>query len=192
MQNYQIRYLSLEEMKEIYEDSSVRHFPANERKPFKAIVRMHEAGCYEGLGLFDEKTLIAYAFYVQTPDKEISLLDYYAVMEEYRGIGVGSAFLGMMKEWYKSSRCIILETEDLSMAADEEELEIRRRRNSFYLRNGVVETDIHVSYFDADYQIFYLPVSGKMTREQVLEDLKKIYRVMFLDKMEELIRYREV
>lgn len=191
MQNYQIRYLNLKEMEEIYEGPAKGHFPANERKPFKAIVRMHQAGCYEGLGLFARDVLVAYAFYVQTLDKEVRLLDYYAVMEEYRGTGIGSTFLGMMKEWYKDSHCIILETEDFLTASNEEEREIRQRRNAFYLRNGVIETNIHVSYFAADYQIFYLPVCGDKTQEQVLEDLKKIYGVMFMEKAEELIKYRE-
>lgn len=192
MQKYEIRILSLSEMEEIYEGPAKEHFPANERKPFKAIVRMHQAGCYEGLGLYAGDVLVAYAFYVQTPDNEVRLLDYYAVIEEYRGTGAGSTFLELMKEWHQDSQCIILETEDLATAVDEEERRIRSRRNAFYLRNGVIETNIHVSYFAADYQIFYLPVCGEKTQEQVLEDLKKIYGVMFMEKRDELIQYRKI
>lgn len=198
MQNYEIRYLTLQEMEEIYEGPAKSHFPANERKPFKAIVRMNETGCYEGLGLFKKEEedgkpgLVAYAFYVQSPDKKLRLLDYYAVMENHRGKGIGSEFLKKMQEWYKDSQGIILETEDFATAETKEERETRSRRNAFYLRNGVRETDIHLSYFAADYQIFYIPVSGAKTREQVMEELKKIYSVMFGDKVEELIKYRAV
>lgn len=196
MTNYEIRILSLQEMEEIYEGPAKNHFPDNERKPFKAIVRMHGEGCYEGLGLFevnsntDKPGPVAYAFYVQTPDKKLRLLDYYGVMENCRGTGVGSEFLKRMQEWYKDSRGIILETEDLATAKTEEERKTRSRRNTFYVSNGVVETDIHLSYFSADYQIFYIPVGGEKTREQVLEDLNSIYGIMFKDKTEELIKYR--
>ncbi len=190
MQKYQIRYLNLQEMEEIYEGPAKNHFPANERKPFKAIVRMQAEGCYEGLGLLDGEEIVAYAFFVQTPDKKLRLLDYFAVMENHRGMGVGSEFLNRIQDYYKGSRGIVLETEDFVTSTTEEERETRNRRNAFYLRNGARETDIHLSYFAADYQIFYIPVSGVKTREQVMEDLNKIYGVMFGDKVEELIKYR--
>ncbi len=190
MQKYQIRYLNLQEMEEIYEGPAKNHFPANERKPFKAIVRMQAEGCYEGLGLLDGEEIVAYAFFVQTPDKKLRLLDYFAVMENHRGMGVGSEFLNLIQDYYKGSRGIILETEDFATAVTEEERGTRSRRNAFYLRNGVRETDIHLSYFAADYQIFYIPVNETKTKEQVMEDLNKIYAVMFGDKVEELIKYR--
>ncbi|MBQ7954371.1 MAG: GNAT family N-acetyltransferase [Lachnospiraceae bacterium] len=186
-QDYQIRKLSLPEMEEVYEGPARRHFPANELKPLKAIKRMYGDGCYEALGLFSGTEFLAYAFYVQTPDGKSRLLDYYAVMEEYRSSGVGSLFLSKMREWYRDCQCIILETEDLALAKDEKERETRARRNAFYVRNGGVETEIHVSYFAADYQIFYLPIKGEKSMEQVLADLKKIYRVMFQDKLEKIV-----
>ncbi len=188
--NYKIKELTLPEMQDIYQGPAVNHFPANERKPYKAIERMYYAGCYEGLGLFEEGNLVAYAFFVQTKDKQIRLLDYYAVLEAYRSSGVGSIFLGKMKEWYKENSCILLETEDLALALNEEERQLRSRRNAFYLKNGVRETDIHVSYFAADYQIFYLPLREVKTEQQVFEKLKQIYRVMFGEKTEELVKYR--
>ena len=180
-------------MHNIYEGVAKGHFPANERKPFEAIVRMNQTGCYEGLGLYDsKKNLVAYALYVKTLDGSARLLDYYAVLEEYRSNGVGSVFLEKMKSWYEDSPCIILETEDIFTASNEDEKNERSRRNGFYLRNGVIETDIHVSYFQADYQIFYLPIREELSKEQILAALEKIYRVMFGEKMERIIQYREL
>lgn len=198
MSDFEVRCLSLPEMEEIYEGLGKEHFPANERKPFSEIRRMYEEGCYEALGFYEQgqenssEEPVAYAFYVQTKDKAVRLLDYYAVRLEYRGSGVGSVFLNRMKEWYKDSDCIILETEDLATAENEEERKTRIRRNSFYLQNEVIQTDIHVSYFEADYQIFYIPLKGIKSRAQVIEDMEKVYRIMFGKKMETLVCYREV
>lgn len=198
MSDFEVRSLSLPEMEEIYEGLGKEHFPANERKPFSAIRKMYENGCYEALGLYEQgrekssEEPVAYAFYVQTKDGKVRLLDYYAVRKEYRGSGVGSVFLNRMKEWYKNSDCIILETEDLAVAETEEERTIRSRRNSFYLQNAVIQTDIHVSYCGADYQIFYIPLKEIKTRAQILKDMKKVYGIMFGEKMETLVCYREL
>ena len=184
---YQVRVLNMEEIERVYLGPAQRHFPANELKPLKAIGRMYGDGCYEALGLFDGEKLVAYAFYVQTPDKQNRLLDYYAVMEEYRCNGVGGLFLAKMREWYRDCQGIILETEDLALAQNEEERCTRERRNAFYVRNGVVETAIRASYYSADYQIFYLPIKEEKCVEQIYEELVRIYRVMFLEKFEEIV-----
>lgn len=187
-QKYQIRILSKEETEHVYTKAAVRHFPANELKPLKAIWRMMDAGCYETLGMYLDGQLVSYAFFVQTKDKQNRLLDYYAVMEDYRGNGIGGLFLQRMREWYSDCQGIILETEDIALAQNEEEYKIRARRNAFYVQNGVVETPIKTSYFSADYQIFYLPIKGKKTISQVHEGIRQIYSVMFLDKVDEIVK----
>ncbi len=187
-QQFDIKVLGLEEIEEIYMGPAVRHFPANERKPMKAIRRMYQAGAYEGLGFFEREALVAYALYVVAPDGRNLLLDYYAVLEDYRGKGIGSIFLQRMSCWYADRQTILLETEDVLLAADEKERQLRSRRNDFYLRNGVRETRIHVSYCGADYQVFYLPIREQKDEIRVQEALEQIYRVMFPETYEEWVK----
>lgn len=155
---------------------------------------MYGDGCYQGLGMYvqadgekNAEELAAYALFVTTPEKDALLLDYYAVLEEHRESGTGSLFLQKMKEVYKNRAGILLETEDLALAANEEERQTRTRRNAFYVRNGVTETQIRVSYCGADYQIFYMPICKSADTERIYADLEKIYRVMFLEKYDEYV-----
>lgn len=184
---YKIRVLNIEETEDIYMGPAVRHFPANERKPMKAIRRMYGEGCYETLGLFDGEKLAAYALFVVSPGGDHLLLDYYAVLEEYRGSGVGSLFLQRMRQWYGDRQGILLETEDVLLAADEKERSTRLRRNAFYLRNGVRETQIRASYCGADYQVFYMPIREEKSEQEIRDGLEQIYRIMLLDKYEEWV-----
>lgn len=48
----QIRELSLEETRQVYTEAAIRHFPADELKPFHKIELMWRQGAYMGLGIY--------------------------------------------------------------------------------------------------------------------------------------------
>lgn len=188
---YEIRMLELAEIEDIYEHPAQRHFPENELKPLKSIRRMYTEGCYQGLGMYVRgetgEELAAYALFVTTKEQDALLLDYYAVLEGRRNSGTGSLFLQRMKELFRDRNGILLETEDIELAANEEERQTRTRRNAFYRRNGVKETQLRVSYCGADYQIFYMPICRDADETQIRWELEKVYRVMFQEKYEETV-----
>ena len=73
---------------------------------------------------------------------DMVLLDYFAVAKNRRSRGVGSEALKLLKERYQGRR-FFLEIETTKEEA--EDLEERKRRKAFYLRNGFAELP-----FDAD------------------------------------------
>ena len=126
---YRIEKLAPSQIREIYTGPAVRHFPADERKPVAAIEKLLEDGMYIGLGMFEagrstdeseEGPLMAYALFTKAADDYV-LLDYYAVLEEYRSDGVGSIFIKEMDKHLEGVHGMLLETEDIDSAADEEE-----------------------------------------------------------------------
>lgn len=85
--------------------------------------------------------------------EKIGFLDYFAIVKEHRGTGVGTEFfraLGNLTDF----DCIMLETESIESAKNEEEDFTRRRRIAFYKRSGCVDTGFMYSVFGVEYNIF--------------------------------------
>lgn len=180
---YEMRRLEKEQIIDIYTGPAGWHFPQEELKPLKTVIRLLEEGGYEGLGLFSgskdgREELAGYALFIRTPGTRTLLLDYYAVMEEYRNGGTGSLFLEKMKELYRDLDMILLETEAPETAADEEERALRNRRNGFYKRNGAVFTQVRSRLFGVEFYISFLPLKKNPDSLQVAEQLKAVYRYM--------------
>ncbi len=202
----QIRELSLEEARQIYTEAAVRHFPADELKPFHKIEMMWHQGAYMGLGIYaktvalDSKTdrgsgsefqsglakgldsglyrLAGYALFVKAFDSNILLIDYLAVLEDFRQCGVGSIFLGKIKEYFRKYDGMLIETEDIRYAHDDAEQSVRQRRNAFYDRNGAVVTGFYSQVYGVPYEIRYLPFAGEYDENKCREALELIYHII--------------
>ena len=86
--------LNVEQAQSIYRSQMVRDFPESELKPFASVQGMMTRGLYEPLAFYDEAgALMAYAWQAVLPQCRNVLLDYFAVLPQYRGSGVGTAVL---------------------------------------------------------------------------------------------------
>lgn len=192
-----VRKLTLEQTAEIYQKWIYEHFPKDEVKPLKNIRDMWSRGCYRALGLYDasgknayiengkeDSELIGYAFFVSLPDSDMILLDYLAVLSDYRSLGLGSEFLKKMKAVLQPEyKGILIETEDIERAVNEEELRTRKRRDSFYAENGAVPTGIKSEVYGVPYTIWIYRTDDQKAEsgyEENLKGLKRIYETMFL------------
>lgn len=181
--DYKTEPLTLEQTADIYTRWLCRHFPENEIKPLSSIRRMWRMGAYQALGLYERQgentgSLAGYAFFVGKPGESRLLLDYLAIVEEYRGSGAGSSFLWEMRRQFASYEGILIETEDVEYAADDAQRVERQRRDSFYERNGAVRTGVKGCVCGVHYTIWELPAAGCADREQTRKNLEALYRVI--------------
>lgn len=182
---YQCRQLLPDEVIEIYTHTSVRHFPKAELKPVENVRNYFNRNQYQGYGFFAGDMLLAYAFFVILQKDGYRLLDYYAVLEEYRNTGIGSDFLQALRDCLTDCKGIYIESENPDCSADETEKAIRTKRIAFYHRNGAVSTNIRSRLFGVPYQILYLPTSNfsckaaSCKQPDFLAELDTIYHVMF-------------
>lgn len=184
---YEICALTLEEVRNIYQRYLCLHFVEEERKPLKSIERMWEQNQYFALGMFgmEERKLLGYAFFCSCGESDMVLLDYFSMLEEHRGRGLGSLFLQHMQDILKESfRGILIETEDVSFAKNAQEIQERNRRNEFYMQNGARKTEITSRIYDARYEVYVLPFEETVMLESELlwkvcyENIYEIYRYM--------------
>ena len=125
----QITRLSAAECEDLYRSALPRDFPAAELKPFAEIQRLLESGVYEPLLLTDDAgARLAYAWQVVLPGQRTALLDYFAVRYDLRGSGVGTAALGLVRD-YDAMRVhdLVLECEHPAEAPDPSIARRRRR-----------------------------------------------------------------
>lgn len=180
LNNTIVRELSCEDILSVYTTHSIRHFPKSERKPVNAIRKMAMEGLYKGYAMYEndrKSTLLCYAFFVVPKGGRNVLLDYFAVMEEYRSIGTGSMFLQQLKASFTFDG-VLIEVEDPDFAPSEEERTVQEKRIAFYEKNGTLFTGIRAQIFDVPYRILFLPVLCTPSVQTLRNDFKSIYRHM--------------
>ena len=185
--NTYTRFLREEEAHFIYKKHLKHHFPADEVKPWKSISRMWADGCYFAVGVFEDRgdapadasdDLRGYAFFVESPDCGACLLDYYAILPEYRDAGLGGRTLQRLAELVRGKgKYILLETEDIDYAKTDGQIAERERRDAFYTRNGCVKTDVKGKVFTVRYAVWALG-PGDPDFDTVCADMNTLYRLM--------------
>lgn len=135
----------LDEIHALYETA----FPAGEKKPFSMIVSGQDTGLVEILAVEKDDCFLGLAIMAKAGDRV--LLDYFAIADEVRGHGVGSAALQALREKYQGMR-IIIEIES-TKCIDEEELVLRTRRKKFYLRNGFTMLPYYIDLWGTEMEM---------------------------------------
>lgn len=167
-----VKRLNDEEIIEVYKKHMVVDFPVEELKPLEVIQKLLKKENYMCYGFYDNKELLAYVFLVSL--KSYLLIDYYAVCSKYRDRGIGSEFLTALKEKCSDFKGIIVEVEKVEDAQDESEKIIRKRRISFYEKNGMRITSISSELFGVNYSIMCL-CNIEIDDSYIFEVLEKIY-----------------
>jgi len=175
--NMKICILDPAQITKIYETHATKDFPLNELKPLNIILRMLKEGIYVGLGLYHQNELTAYAMLVKNEKRGTLLLDYLAVISDYRAAGIGSIFLEQLKNYYSGWRAVLLECESECTAPNQEKFLTRKRRIDFYIRNGCLRTGVKSSLFGVEYEILCLPLNDQQSDSAA--ELKEIYQMMF-------------
>lgn len=175
-----IRPLRLEEARAVYIGRAHQDFPPEELKSFSVIENLWNNGCYRGYGFYAEEddTLRAYALTMADDSARMLLLDYFAVCGEVRGKGYGGRALALLEENCKEWDGMIIEVEDDDCAVTEEERQIRKRRISFYERNGVEMTGQKSSAFEVVYKLMILPLGNENAGEHIGDKIDALYHKM--------------
>ncbi len=145
--------------KELFHIHIQRDFEKIERRPLSMLDRLHRRGLYDFFTLNDDRTgeILAYAGLLHMPEIDTELLDYFAVIPEYRNKNIGSEFLKDIASKFDISG-ILIECESPEYTNDIKEKGIRNRRIFFYLRNGAEETGFRMSYLGVGYELLWFPI----------------------------------
>ena len=116
-----------EQIKQLYETA----FPEDEQIPWKDLMCLVEEMPLDFTAYYDGKEFVG--FTIVYPRKSFNWFWYFAVREELRGKGYGQQILTLLLERYEG-QSFVLDMESTTQVCDN--LEERRKRQAFYLRNG--------------------------------------------------------
>lgn len=150
---------NLDNIKKLYKSA----FPNCERKSFNFMLKKRRKGETDMFSIeSDSGEFLGLA--ITFKYKDMVLLDYFAVSAEQRGKGIGSRALKLLKEKYSDKR-FFLEIE--STAKPHPELEKRKKRRAFYIRNAMIPAGFSAHVFMTDMEI--LTAGKSLTFEEYRE-----------------------
>ena len=169
------RLLTAEELTNVYLNEMRRDFPAGELKPLSMILNSEAAGTAHTWGVYEDDALVAYLLMVRPVGCEVSQLDYFAVLPQYRAGDIGAALLAALPDHEKGAQAILIEAECPEKAEDEA---MAVRRLGFYARCGARDTGFTEHLFDAWFRILVLdcPGAGTFADRQAVDALVDCYR----------------
>ncbi len=176
----EMKQLNLKEREELYKKHLSKDFHKDEVKPFEMIEALITQNKYRCYGFFENEVQMGYGYFTKAPNGKAILLDYLVVFEQNRNKGLGSVFLGLVKERLQEEGAFLLaEVENPEFAPSERERTIRQRRIIFYQRNGFGMTKVRSRIFQDNYHIIFLPLKEDASNELALLELNQIYQAVF-------------
>ena len=179
---YIVRKLYREEIVQVYQAYMKKDFPPDELKPLSHIVRSMDAVYGFSLGMYEGETLAGYAVFILCEETRCALLDYFAILKDRRGGGLGHRAFSLFETYFMENLPevdgIYIESERISAAKNEEQRLTRERRIAFYLSCGCEMTALRSVLFGVDYSVLYRPV-GERGQEASLTALDTLYQKMF-------------
>ena len=136
--------LEMHRIKRLYKQS----FNKSERKPFYIITNMVKSGKTD-LWYFEKNGKFA-GMCATINGSDTILLDYLAVAENKRGIGIGTEMISDILDYYKGYG-VFLEIEEVAPTYINNDERIRRRE--FYLRSGFKPMNTFVKLFGVNMEL---------------------------------------
>lgn len=193
-----VQKLRTHAVRDVYRKYLRNDFPRDERRPLRHMMRMRRGGRYECYGVFCKSRLVCYAFFILAAGEQgrRCMLDYFAVLPEMRGSGIGAWFLSQMERLLPQTDLILAEVEDPDREADPDKKAVQERRLKFYMQNGMVDTGIRAETFGVPYRILRAPLPQKKpeaAREEICRTYEGFYRLPLKKGMfETCIRFTEL
>jgi GNAT superfamily N-acetyltransferase len=136
-----------EQIKQLYQTA----FPEEEQIPWDDLVRLIGEMNLDFTAYYEGDNFIG--FTIVYPRPSFNWYWYFAVRPELRGQGLGQQILTSLLEKYKDKSCV------LDMESPRQEcanIEQRRRRHAFYLRNGFRDTNVYRCWDDLEMTIMMM------------------------------------
>ena len=122
-----------DELRNLYESS----FPKDERLSYDELIKALDLMDIDYTAYYDGDKFIALTIVSRLPRYNIG--NYFAVKKELRGKGLGQKVLRILLDKYKTGNPFIIDVES-TLEEGASNLEIRKRRHDFYVRNGLRDT----------------------------------------------------
>ena len=176
-----MKFVNYKERKEIRKDIEplyVSAFPEEERPPVKMFFDTVLLDNDDLLGFYESNQFIGFVNTITY--KDICYLFFFAIEENKRNQGYGTKILSIIKELYKNKVLTLCYEEIDDKYPD---IELRKRRQNFYYRNGFKNNEMKTCEYGVNYETCYIG-AHKVT----FEDYLGLYKSVFGDRVKSIIK----
>ncbi len=152
-------------------------FPENERKPLELLRSSYEK-CYTRIiEILYKNEIIGFMILNKIKEKGYSVLDYLAILPQYRNNKFGTKALQMLLEQERENSGIFVEIEKCGLGKDKEENLLREKRRGFYEKLGFKKLNFDLFLFGVIYTP-YLFSNIKDKEDIIIDEILNIYETI--------------
>lgn len=174
IKDIKLKNITIDEFeKEVY-SYYLEIFPEEERKPLALIKSSYEKQYTKIIEILYENKLVGFMILNRVKDKGYAVLDYLAILPQYRNCKFGTKALQMLLKQEKETSGIFIEIEKVGLGKNIEENLEREKRKNFYEKIGFKKLNFDLLLFDVIYDP-YLFSNIKEEENIVIDEILNIY-----------------
>lgn len=152
-------------------------FPKDERKPLELLHSSYKKHYTRIIEILYKDEIVGFMILNKVKDKGYAVLDYLAILPQYRNNKFGTKALQILLEQERENSGIFIEIEKVGLGKDTEENLLREKRKNFYEKVGFKKLNFDLSLFDVIYTP-YLFSNSKDDENMIINEILNIYEAI--------------
>lgn len=174
MEDMKLKDIDIYEFKKEVYSYYLDIFPEDERKPLELLQSSYERHYTKIIEILYKNEIVGFMVLNRVKDKGYAVLDYLAILPQYRNNKLGTKALQMLLEQEKDNRGIFIEIEKVGLGKDAEENLLRANRKKFYEKLGFKKLNFDLYLFGVVYTP-YLFSNIKDNEDMIINEILNIY-----------------
>lgn len=172
-ENIELKYVDINKFKDNLYSHYIKIFPLEEeRKTLEEIIFAYKKNYLKIIEILDNDIIIGFMMINNVCKKGYVILDYLAILPQYRSRGYGTKAVKKLINLYKDNKGIFIEVEDT------QDLGINIRRKKFYENLDFKRLNFDLLLFDLKYNT-YLYSNMKINENLIIEEIIDIYKKIY-------------
>ena len=177
MEDTKLEHITIEEFKQEIYPYYLSIFPEEERKTIKQIETGYRKGYVNIIKIMYQNQLVGFMTLNTVKENGYIILDYLAILPEYRNKQFGTKALKLLFEEEKECKGIFIEIEKVGLGKDESENLARQKRKAFYENVGCKELNFDLFL----YGVIFTPLlfsKNEDNEENIISEILEIYEAI--------------
>lgn len=177
MEDMKLKDIGIDKFKKEVYSYYLEIFPEDERKPLELIQSSYEKQYTKIIEILYKNEMVGFMVLNRVKDKGYAVLDYLAILPQYRNSKFGTKALQILLEQEKENSGIFIEIEKVGLGKDAEENLLREKRKNFYEKVGFRKLNFDLFLFDVIYTP-YLFSNIKDDEDMIIDEILNIYEAI--------------
>ena len=174
MEDIELKDIGIDEFKKDIYSYYLEIFPEDERKPIELIQSSYEKKYTTIIEILYKNEIAGFMILNRVKAKSYAVLDYLAILPQYRNNKIGTKALEILLEQEKESSGIFIEIEKVGLGKDEEENLLREKRKNFYEKLKFKRLNFDLFLFDVIYTP-YLFSNIEDNEDIIIKEILEVY-----------------